>query len=70
MLSLLIYFHIYRIRRNLLLLLLKKFFLSLTIEVELMYNHMIENLLMEHSFHNELLVVVVVVEAFDIVLDN
>jgi hypothetical protein len=31
---------------------------------------MIENLLMEHSFHNELLVVVVVVEAFDIVLDN
>ncbi len=35
-----------------------------------MYNHMIENLLMEHSFHNELLVVVVVVEAFDIVLDN
>jgi hypothetical protein len=32
-----------------------------------MYNQMIENLLMVDSFHNERLVVV---EAFDIVLDN
>jgi hypothetical protein len=41
-----------------------------------MYNHMIENYLMMDSFHNEQLVaaavvvVVAVVEAFDIELDN
>jgi hypothetical protein len=37
--------------------------------VELMYNQIVENLMHVDPFHNELLVVVVV-EAFDIVLDN
>jgi hypothetical protein len=36
--------------------------------VELMYNQIVENLMYVDPFHNELLVVVV--EAFDIVLDN
>jgi hypothetical protein len=68
MLSLLIDFHIYKIRKKFII--KKNFsFRLFTIEVELMYNHMIDNLLMEHSFHNELLVVAVV-ELIDIVLED